>query len=433
MTSNKNIQNRSSGDTADTTDIAIIGAALSGLVCARILQRHGVQVTVYERDADAATRQQGGDLDIHTKTGQRALKDAGLHEEFLKNTIPGAESLRVMDKTGHVVVDDQETGTSVGKGRPEIKREVLWRMLIDSLEPGTIRWGSKLTDVRAASAGSVAGAAGGSGRGAGSAGASGAGYDLEFDGGDTIHADLVIGADGAWSKVRTLLTPATPEYVGITLVEIRITDARTRHPEALAVVGGGSLFALSDSRYIGGHGGDQMALAVGIRVPEDWATADGVDWTDAAAGRDALLRELPDWAPSLTDLIRNCDDTIWPRPIYALPTGTRWQHRPGVTLVGDAAHLMSPFAGEGANLALIDGADLAREILRASDADAAIVAYERRMLPRGAKSAAESAKSLDMMFNDTAPKQLVKMFRTGMLIRRGLRRFSTTRAHSPSN
>ena len=393
MTSNRIVQQHPSAD------IAVIGAGLSGLVCARIVQRAGVKVTVYERDADAATRQQGGDLDIHTNTGQRALKDAGLYEQFLSNTIPGAESLRVMDKTGRIFVDNQETGTSAGKGRPEIKREVLWRMLIDSLEPGTIHWGSKLTDVRPVVNGV-------------------AGYDLEFESGDTVRADLVIGADGAWSKVRALLTPAMPEYVGITLTEIRISDARTRHPEALAVVGNGSLFALSDSRYIGGHGGDQMALAVGIRVPEDWATAGGIDWTDAAAAREALLNELPDWAPSLTDLIRNCDDTIWPRPIYALPTGTRWQHRSGITLVGDAAHLMSPFAGEGANLALIDGADLARELLRASDPDAAIVAYEKRMLPRGAKSAGDSAKSLDMMFNDTAPKQLVRMFRVGVFIRR---------------
>ncbi len=154
-----------------------------------------------------------------------------------------------------------------------------------------------------------------------------------------------------------------PVYTGITLVEMRMTDASAEHPDALALVGQGSLFALSDNKYIGGHGGDQIALGVGMRVAEDWVTASGIDWSDPAAAREALLREFADWAPSLTDLIRDCDDTIWPRPIYALPTGHTWSRVPGVTLVGDAAHLMSPFAGEGANLAMIDGADLARAIL----------------------------------------------------------------------
>jgi 2-polyprenyl-6-methoxyphenol hydroxylase-like FAD-dependent oxidoreductase len=379
--------------------IAIVGAGLSGLICARILQQHGTAVTVYEMDPSDAARQQGGSLDIHTDTGQIALTEAGLYDEFLKRTHPGGEGIRVLDKTARVYIkhDDPQGGN----GRPEIDRKILRKMLVDSLEPGTIRWGSKVVAVRPA----------------------GAGYELEFADGRTVHTDLLIGADGAWSKVRALLTSVKPEYTGITVVEMRLSDAATKHPEALALTGQGNLFALSDNKYIGGHGGDPIMFGCGLRVPEDWVTASGIDWDNPPMAREALLQEFADWAPALTDLIRDCDDTIWPRPIYALPTGHTWDRVPGVTLLGDAAHLMSPFAGEGANMAMIDGADLAREILDYTDVNEAITAYEQKMFPRGAKAAGTSAKSLNIMFADGPPRKLVGLFRGMFLLQKVTRPF----------
>jgi 2-polyprenyl-6-methoxyphenol hydroxylase-like FAD-dependent oxidoreductase len=392
--------------------IAIIGAGLSGLVCARILQRNGVAVAVYEADPDAAARQQGGDLDIHSDTGQIALREAGLYEQFLANTIAGAEAVRVMDKTAHVFIDRAEE--EGGNGRPEIKRTVLRELLIESVEPGTIHWGRKLVTVRA----------------------TGSTHELHFADGSVAQADLVVGADGAWSRVRALLTDVRPQYTGVTMVEIRLSESAAKHPGARALAGDGSLFALSDNKYIGGHGGDEMSLALGMRVPEDWTTASGIDWENAPAAREALASEFADWAPEFGSLIRDCDDTIWPRQIYALPTGTTWQHVKGVTLAGDAAHLMSPFAGEGANLALIDGADLARAILAGGELDAALAAYEKKVVRRGAKSAAESARGLDMLFNDRAPKQLVRMFGTMFFFARLARpvvRLFVRSSRSPTN
>ncbi|WNV85627.1 NAD(P)/FAD-dependent oxidoreductase [Umezawaea sp. Da 62-37] len=366
---------------------AIVGAGLSGLVCARILQRGGVPVTVYEADLSPDARQQGGSLDIHDDTGQIALVEAGLHEEFIARTHVGGEDMRLLDKTGRVHVDRREPAG--GNGRPEIDRTDLRRLLVESLEPGTIAWGHKVVAARPAATG----------------------HELEFANGTVVHADLVVGADGAWSGVRSLLTPVKPAYTGITIVEIRLTDAAVKHPRALAVTGRGNLFALSDNRYIGGHGGDTIALGCGLRVPENWVADSGIDWDDPESARAGLLRQYPDWAPALTDLIRECDDTIRPRPIFALPTGLTWDRVPGVTLLGDAAHLMSPFAGEGANIALIDGADLARELLSGADVETALTRYEKTMFPRGAKSAAGSQKGLDMMFVDGMPLKMIMFFK----------------------
>ncbi|MHA7987724.1 FAD-dependent oxidoreductase [Rathayibacter sp. CAU 1779] len=381
-------------------NVAIVGAGLSGLVCARILQRAGIPVTVYELDASPEARQQGGSLDIHKETGQVALKAAGLYEDFLRHTHPQGESVRVLDKTAKVYVDEKEP--EGGNGRPEVDRRVLRRLFVDSLAYGTIQWGRKVVAVHHV----------------------GRRHELEFADGGTAHADVVVGADGAWSRVRGLLTPVTPVYTGITLVELRLSDAATRHPDALTVTGMGSFFALSDNRYIGGHGGAQIAIGCGMRVPEGWVAASGIDWDDPRAARTGLLENFADWSPTLTDLIRECDDTIWPRPIYALPTGTTWERVPGVTLVGDAAHLMSPFAGEGANLAMIDGADLAREIIANDDLEVALRRYEKKMLPRGAKSAAASQKSLDTMFVDGPPTKLAAFFRRMIVLSALVRPFA---------
>ncbi|MEW1891126.1 FAD-dependent monooxygenase [Streptomyces sp. IBSBF 3010] len=83
---------------------------------------------------------------------------------------------------------------------------------------------------------------------------------------------------------------------------------------------------------------------------------------------------------------------------------------PGVTLVGDAAHLMSPFAGEGANLAMYDGADLARELVEQPDNEAAFAAYEVRLFPRSSEAASRSERNLEVFFGAEAPRSVAALF-----------------------
>lgn len=368
--------------------IAIVGAGLGGLILARVLQLHGTGAAVYESDPAPDARGQGGVLDMQEESGQHALRAAGLHDAFLGLTHPQGEAMRVLDKSGAVLIDHRPEGGS--GGRPEIDRTALRDLLISSLDPGRIAWGRKLL---------------------GAAPLGGGRHGLSFADGSSAEADLLIGADGAWSKVRPLLSPASPDYCGVSYLEFRLSDAAQRHPAAAALVGPGVFFALSDNKALMGHGGGDIHLGAALRVPLDWTTSQGVDWSDAPAARAALLAAFADWSGELKDLIRSCDDTIIPRLIYALPVGHRWTRVPGVTLVGDAAHLMSPFAGEGANMAMLDGAELAEALIEhGDDVETALGQYEAAMFERSQAAARGSAQGIDLCFAPDAPRGMVAFF-----------------------
>ncbi|MBO9667490.1 MAG: FAD-dependent monooxygenase [Bdellovibrio sp.] len=369
------------------TPIAIIGAGLGGLTLARVLQVHGITATVYEAEASPNARTQGGMLDIHDHNGQIALKEAGIYDKFLKLIMPGGQSTRVIDKSGKVLFNDPDDGTG---GRPEVKRGELRRLLLESLPEGTVVWGHKISTITPL----------GNGK-----------HSLTFANGVTITTDLLVGAEGAWSKVRPLLRDVKPTYTGTTFIETYLHNSDTLHPASAEAVGSGSLFAIAEGKGILAHREPNGVLHtyVALNKPTDWFAT--IDFTDKASALARIASEFADWAPELKTLITDGETIPVARPLYTLPANYRWDRVPGVTLLGDAAHLMVP-SGEGANLAMFDGAELGKAIAaNLGSIEAALSAYEKELFPRSNAEAKEALRIHDILFGINAPQSLLDFFK----------------------
>ncbi|AMR29378.1 hypothetical protein A0257_21280 [Hymenobacter psoromatis] len=340
--------------------IAVIGAGLGGVALARMLHVQGLVATVFDQDDDAHGRSVGGSLDMHEDSGLSAIRQLGLFDKFQEVARFEDQGMRLFDREGNLAFEMND-----GQ-RPEIDRGQLRELLVQSIPADWFRWDHELAQVREAAGG---------------------GFELVFHNGQTEHADFVVGADGARSQVRPAVTDVRPHYSGLTFFELEIRNVDQDHPEVAHFISNGLHMAFGENKLIScqRNAAGNARLYASLFVPEDGLTKTGYA-TVKPRTKAELTEEFTGWGHSLVQLFAAAGDAVRPWPIYTMPIGYRWSHRPGITLLGDAAHVMPP-AGEGANLAIRDGVDLACA-LAAADPDQAVSAYEEVMFARTRKAAA---------------------------------------------
>jgi 2-polyprenyl-6-methoxyphenol hydroxylase-like FAD-dependent oxidoreductase len=362
---------------ASQLKIAIIGGGPVSLTLANILQNNNIFFTVFE--AAGSFRTSGGSLDLHPESGQLALKEANLWDAFKKNSRPEADCDKIVALDGEVLWDEnllqkqEQSEEEKFTGRPEIDRRLLMAILFDALRSENVKFGKKLHHITLADTKSST-------------------YDLHFaDGTQETEYDLVIGGDGAWSKVRTLLTDTKPTYSGISMLEVNCHDIQS-NPWLVDFVGIGSMFSFGEGRAVMAQrqGDGSLRTYACLRAPEDFLETCGIDFKDQDTARQQYVeRYFSDVGENLKRVVLECKDDLTARPLFELPVGFKWPHRSGVTLIGDAAHVMTPFAGVGVNVGMTDALSLGRQLIAASKGekalDEAVQAYEKEMFPRAEK------------------------------------------------
>ncbi|KAF0639412.1 hypothetical protein FPSE5266_08030 [Fusarium pseudograminearum] len=393
---------------ASQTPIAIIGAGPGGLTLARLLQVHDINYIVYERDVDPKPRyiNQGGSLDIHASSGQLALKEGGIFDQF--KSIARWEGSRVC------MQNPSGTLKSVfGQDRdaPEIDRLQLRQMLLDSIPTDKIKWGHGIKSVQK--------------------GATPAEHVVNFDNGTSASGfRLIVGCDGAWSKVRPLVTSAKPEYSGKVFIEGSISRDNPSYAAAVEDAGPGALLAMGQSKMLAVQqlSDHSYRFYVGMDAPEDaykkHLTAVDTDKTR----RDFLSSSefFANWAPELKNYLSNAEGPFHAWPLYRLPVSSlAWNRVPSITLLGDAAHVSTPLVGEGVNMAMLDALMLSKAIIKCNNRadieeseevklENALEEYEKKMLERGRDHISRCMAREEEFFSENSAEDFINMINATM-------------------
>ena len=406
--------------------IAISGAGPAGLTLGLLLNKHAIPFTIFElreRPTAEELAKPAGMLDLHEESGLAALRECGLYEDFIPLTGECAEADRVSDIHGSILwADDGEM-----ESRPEISRNALSNLLMSHLPANSIKWGHRLR-----SAATIMATSGNTET------------ELDFGSHGKQTFDLVIGADGAWSRVRNLFTGVKPKYSGSQCVTLTIRQITEKYPQLAQLVGPGSFMALGLRHGVMSQRGPQDSARLYIcltSTDEAFASSSGLASKTAAEAKDILLNDhtmLGRYGTTIKQLviaaceeesIDNPDAKLDIRPLYVLPVGHTWNHKPGVTLIGDAAHLMCPWAGEGVNLAMWDSLLLSQAIVRAfetsntdstspslqSALDPLLQEFEISMWKRVKEKAEETERNGQIMFgSDDGATVMANFFKSCM-------------------
>jgi salicylate hydroxylase len=352
---------------ARTLDISIIGAGLGGLVCARALQVLGFAPRVYEQAQ--ALGEVGAGVTM-TPNAVKALRFCGLEAPLL-----AAADEPPVQETRHFATDEtlfgfDRAGTPALYGAPYLMlhRADLHALLVDAVrghDPDAIRLGVR---------------------------ANGAARDgrATLSDGSQIKADVLIGADGVRSPLReAAFGPDAPRFTGHMAFRAMVPGAAA--PTEALVPGSVVWTAPGRSfvRYPVRHGA--LVNCVGLARAPDWTVE---SWSNRVS-RAAFAAAFEGFCAPVQDLIAAApDDAIAAWGLFVRPALPAF-HAGRIALLGDAAHPMLPFMGQGAAMALEDGVVLARCLAAADDVDAALARYSAARVARATLVQTESALGAD--------------------------------------